>query len=64
VLGFVSLNDDCVHNVCMNNIPVAQRLIASLVEELLSLRDGFITFDCGDFLSKSYIVLLNAACIE
>jgi len=39
--------------------------IASLVEELLSLREGFVTFDRGDFLSKiDTIVLLNAACIE
>jgi len=49
----------------MNNIPVAQLQIASLVEELLSLRERFVTFDCGNFLSKSdIIVLLNAACIE
>jgi len=49
----------------MNNIPVAQLQIASLVDELLSLREDFVTFDCGNFLSKSdIIVLLNAACIE
>jgi len=49
----------------MNNIPVAQLQIASLVEELLSLGEGFVTFDCGNFLSKSeIIVLLNVACIE
>jgi len=48
----------------MNNIPVAQLQIASLVEELLSLCEGFVTFDCGNFLSKiDIIVLLNAACI-
>jgi len=46
----------------MNNI---QLQIASLVEELLSLREGFVTFDCDNFLSKrDIIVLLNAACIE
>jgi len=49
----------------MNNIPVAQLQIASLVVELLSLREGFVTFDCGNFLSKiDIIVLLNVACIE
>jgi len=48
-IGFVTLNDDCFHNLCMNNIPVAQRQIASLVEEQLSLREGFVTFDCGNF---------------
>jgi len=49
----------------MNNIPVAQLQIASLVDELLSLREGFVTFDCDNFLSKSdIIVMLNAACIE
>jgi len=49
----------------MNNIPVTQLQIASLVEELLSLREGFVTFDCGNCLWKSdIIVLLNAACIE
>jgi len=64
LLGFVSLNDDCFHNFCMNNIPVAQLQIASLVEELLSLREGFVTFDGSNFLSKSDIVLLNATCIE
>jgi len=65
LLGFVSLNDDCFHNFCMNNISVAQLQIASLVDELLSLREGFLTFDCDNFLSKSdIIVMLNAACIE
>jgi len=65
LLGFVSLNDDCFHNFCMHNIPVAQLQIASLVDELLSLCEGFVTFDCDDFLSKSNIIfLLNAACIE
>jgi len=64
-LGFISLTVDCFHNFCMNNIPVAQLQIASLVEELLSLREGFATFDCGNFLLKiDIIVLLNAACIE
>jgi len=65
LLGFVSLNDDCFHNLCMNNIPIAQLQSASLVEKLLSLREGFVTFDCGNFLSKSDIIVLsNAACIE
>jgi len=64
IIGFVSLNDDCFHNFCMNNIPVAQLQIASLVDELLSEREGFVTFDCGNFFSKSDIVLLNADCIE
>jgi len=65
LLSFVSLNDDCFHNVCLNNIPVARLQIASLVEELLSLREGFVTFDCSNFLLKSdSIVLLNATCIE
>jgi len=49
----------------MNNIPVTQLQTASLVDELLSLREGFVTFDCDNFLSRSdIIVLLNAACIE
>jgi len=49
----------------MNNIPVAQLQIASLVDELLSLGEGFVTFDYDNFMSKSdIIVLLNAACIE
>jgi len=65
LLGFVSLNDDCFHNFCMNNIPVAQLQIALLVEELLSLREGLVIFCCGNFLSKSdIIVLLNAARME
>jgi len=38
--------DDCFHNFCMNNIPVAQLQIASLVDELSSSREGFVTFDC------------------
>jgi len=64
LLGFVSLNDDCFH-FCMNNIPVVQLQIASLVEKQLSLREGFVTFNCGNFLLNSdNIVLLNAACIE
>jgi len=37
LLGFVSLNDECYHNFCMNNILVAQLQIKSLVDELLSL---------------------------
>jgi len=48
LLGFVVLNDNCFHNFCMNNIPVARLQIASLVEELLSLREGFLAFDCGN----------------
>jgi len=40
----------------MNNIPVAQLQIASLVEELLSLREGFVTCDCGNFMSKIDII--------
>jgi len=65
LLGFVSLNDDYVHNFCMNNIPVAQVQIASLVKELLSLREGFVTLDCGNFLlNNDVIVVLNAVCIE
>jgi len=49
----------------MNDIPVAQLRIASLVEELSSLREGFVAFHCGDFFVKSdIIVLLNAVCIE
>jgi len=61
----VLLNDDCFHNFRMNNIPVAQLQIASLVKELLSLREGFVTFDSGDFLSiADIVILLNAACIE
>jgi len=65
LLGFVPLSDDCFHNFCMNNIPVAQLQIVSLVDELLRLREGFVTFACDNFISKSdIIVLLNAACIE
>jgi len=30
LLGFVLLNDDCFHNFCMNNIPVAQLQIVPL----------------------------------
>jgi len=52
LLGFVSLNDGCFHNFCMNNILVAQLQIVSLVEELLSLCEGFVTFNCGDFFQK------------
>jgi len=49
----------------MNNIPVAQLQIMSLVEELLSIHEGLFTFDCGNFFSKiDIIVLLNAVCIE
>jgi len=57
LLGFVSLNDECFHNLCMSNIPVAQLQIASLVEELLSVRQGFVTFDCGNFISKVIVLL-------
>jgi len=64
LLGFVSLIDDCFQHFCMNNIPIAQLQIVSLVEELLSLCEGIVTFECCNFLSKSDIVLLNAACME
>jgi len=57
-IGLVSLNEDCFHHFCMNNIPVAQMQIASLVEELLSLRMGFFTFDCDNFILKSDSLLL------
>jgi len=36
----------------VNKNPFAQLQIASLVEELLSLREGFVTFDCGNFSRK------------
>jgi len=49
LLGFVLLNGDCSHTCCMNIIPVAQLQLASLVEELSSLREGFVTFDWGNF---------------
>jgi len=49
----------------MNNTPVAQLQNVSLSEELLSLREGFVTFDCGNlFLKNDIIVLLNAVCTE
>jgi len=48
LLGFFSPNNDYFDIVSMNNIPVAQLQSASLVEELLSLREGFVTFDCGN----------------
>jgi len=58
-------NDTCFQILCMSNNPIAQLQIASLVEELLSLRKGFVIFDYSNFFSKSdIIVLLNAACIE
>jgi len=45
----------------MNKISLARLHIASLADELLSLRLSFVTFDCGNFFSKNdIIVLLNA----
>ena len=59
MFGCVSLNNDCFHNLCMNNIPVAQFQTVSLAEELLSLREGFATFYCGSFfLTKNDIKLM------
>jgi len=59
ILGFIVVvsvgswnDDDYFHNFCMNNIPGAQLQIASLVEQLLSLREGFVTFNCGNFFLK------------
>ena len=49
VSGCVSLNNDYFRNLCMNNVPVAQFQTASLAEELLSLREGFVTLYCGTF---------------
>jgi len=49
--GFVSTND-CFHNFCMNNIPIAQLQIASLVEELLILREGFVALTGYFILEK------------
>jgi len=40
----------------MNNIPVAQLQIASLAEKLLSLCEGFVTFDCGNFSQKMILL--------
>ena len=51
--GCVSLNNDYFRNFCMNNIPVAQFQTASLAEELLSLREGFATFNLATFLTKN-----------
>ena len=52
VSGCVSLHNDNFLNFCANNIPVAQFQTASLAEELLSLREGFATVDCGTFSGK------------
>jgi len=44
--------------IFMNNIPVVQLQIASLVEELLSLREGFVTFDCGNVFLLFFLMPL------
>ena len=63
--GIVSLRSDCLRNFCSGNIQVAQFQTASLAEELLSLREGFATFDCGNCFTKNGInVLLSAVCTE
>ena len=63
--GFVSPHNDYIRNFCTNNIPVAQFQTASLAEEMLSLLEGFATFDCGTYFTKIDIdVLLNAVCTE
>lgn len=47
----------------VNNIPVTKFQSASLAEELLSLREGFATCDCGTFLTKNDVdVLLSDVC--
>jgi len=56
LLGFVSLTNDCFHNFCMNNIPAAQLQIASLVDELLSLREGLLHFTAIIFSQKAIIL--------
>jgi len=58
LLGFVSLNDDCFHNFCMNNISVARLQIASLVEELLSLREGFVRLHLNAVIFSRKAILL------
>ena len=65
VSGFVPLHNDRFRNFCMNNIEVAQFQAASLAEELLSLREGFATFDCENLFTTNDInVLLSAVCTE
>ena len=62
----MSLNNYVFRIFCMNNIPVAQFQTASLAGELLSLREGFATFNCGTFFStKNDIdVLSSVVCME
>jgi len=52
LLGFVSLNDDFFHNLCMNDIPVVQLQIASIAEKLLNLRDILLHSTMVIFLKK------------
>jgi len=41
----------CVlNNIIANLWQCNYNVIMSLVEELMSLREGFVTFDCGNFL--------------
>ena len=64
--GCVSLNNDYFRNFCTNNIPVAQFQIASLAEELLSLRARICDILSCDFFheKKNIDVLLSAVCTE
>jgi hypothetical protein len=61
--GQVSLNNNCFHHFCMNNLQLVQLQTASVVEDLFGLREGFATLDDGHFFTASDIsFLLNAVC--
>jgi len=45
--------------IFMNTFQIAHLQIASLSEELLSLREGFVTFDSGNFPKKLILMFCS-----
>lgn len=63
VSGQLSLNNNCFHHFWLNNLQLGHLQTASVVEDLLGLREGYATLDCGHFFTASDIsFLLNAVC--
>jgi hypothetical protein len=58
MLGLVSLENTNFRKFCIGKIEFQQLQTAQLLLELICLREGYSSFECGQFLSRTAINLL------
>lgn len=58
MLGLVSLENNNFRKFCTGKIEFQQLQTAQLLLELICLREGYSSFECGQFLSRTEINLL------